>query len=484
MNVYKKAYLLFLSTWFFSIFVFAERHQIKLFELDKEYPSPCDDPTNPCYTMEDLVKQALERGLDSLEKIQLLYQARKDVKVKMGELLPQINPLSIATAAMDRNISIDTVIPLVGFLFPSRWYEWKASRHLAEAELESVGSVFADRTQAVQHLYFDIQMQIWSIRILEFYIKEIEELIEFVKEQQRTGIRQVTDADIGILENLKGKLIYDRAFIDALSAALPQLATAIGLSPNFDWSHLKIEPHNFDSLNHINRREYQEFWPDALARSTEVKNVEYLIEATKDNKRGVYFDFFDPGSGNELGFGYGSRIKISRSKVEVLRLALRRTKMQLSNLIQNSLNNYNDAVGSFPGIENGLKYLDSISEAIEDHVNDTSVPLDITRIVRHFKYAEGQAIRYTYSYFTFRIAEADLNRYTWRGKFYDIAHEYRIFKVPEFLEKIKKANSFRQRFRKNVRRKIDSIGECLSRNPSIRAESESNEEFNTGVADE
>lgn len=443
------------------------RHHLKIFNFHEPFPSDCDDSPEPCYGIEDLTKMALESRISSREKIQLLFQAQKEIRQKMGQILPQLNPTSIAGSLLkikmeylipyfniaslaQEILSIDMILPFVGFLFPSRWYDWKSSRYLKKAELDSLAAFNANTAQTVQRLYFDIQMQLWSIHILEFYIKEVEELIKFLIEQRDAGIRRVTDEDIGILENIKGKLVYDRAFIDGLSAALPQLATAVGLAPDFDWSHLKIEPYNFEPITQKKSRKYQEFWPEALAQSPEVRNAENLIVAAKANKRSIYFDFFDPASGHDLGFGYGSRIKIARSQVEILNISLKRTKMELSNLIQDSLNNYNDAVESFPGLDNGLKHLENIKLDLNEHINNADEPLDITRIALHFKYAEGQAIRYTYSYFLFRAAEASLNRYTWQGSIYQIVNDFMTFKVPQLLKETKKQHSFRQAFKNKV----------------------------------
>lgn len=443
---------------FFSVCICAgEIHHLQLFDLNKQYPSKCDDPVNQCYTVEDLIKRALEFGLDSRQHVQLLFQARKAVKVKMGEILPKLNFTSIAVSVMDRSVSLDTILPFVGFIFPGRWFEWKSARYLRDSQQELLRTILANSAMAIQEFYYDIQMQIWSIRIIEFYIDEIVRLIVFLKNQQKAGLKKATAEDIAVLENIKAKFIYDRAFVDALSADLPQIATIIGLEPNFDWSHLIVKPCKFRSLKKKTRREYLEFWPDAVDRSSEIKNVEHLIVAANYDKKSTYVNFFDPASGYDLGFGYGQRIKLARSNIDVLNIELQRTKMQLSNGIHNALNNYNDSVESFKGIQAGLDHLEDIRSAVNDHVNNMNVPLDINRLIRHFEYAEGQALRFVNSYFVLRTAEADLNRYTWRGKIYRIVNEH-MTKVPHLLEAINKKYSLRRtlknKFLKKFRRGI------------------------------
>jgi len=452
-------FLLF-SSIFLSLAVYSQTsYQLRLFDF-ADYSPSC--PEDSCYTVDDLVKQALEFGLDSREKIQMLFQARAQVKVKIGGLLPQLNIMAVASSAMSGSVSLDAVIPFVGFLFPSHWLGWLSARSLKKAEAYSLNTLFADRAQAIQHLYFDIQRQIWSIRILKFYLDEVETLTEFLNTQRIYGLRQITMEDIAILENIKGAMAYDLAFIDNLSAVLPQLATAIGLEPNFDWSTLQVESHNLVSLNNLRQREYKEYYPRAIALSTEIKNVASLVKAAKNDKNAAYFDFFDPASGNNLGFDFGYRIRIARSNVDVLKILMQRTRMQISNQIHNALNNYNDSISAFPGIIEGLFYLEYLRESTEKNLNDTSQPFDIMKIIRYFDYAKSQVLRYIQSYFIFKQAKADLDRYTWNGRIYDIVRDYHAIKLPQILHKVKKKYSCQQIVKKRKNKIKNFRQRCCS----------------------
>lgn len=440
-----------------------KKYRLSLFNFKESYPSECDVHSENCYTVDELVKNALECGLESRAEIQMLFQARADVRVRVANILPQINVIgvlsTIITSAATRSpaIGTDAVIPLVGFLFPSRWFDLQSSRRLRDAEAESLNTLFADRAQAIQHFYFDIQTQIWSIRILEFYIREIESVVQHLYHQRIGTKRRASHEDIAVLENIRGGLMYDAAFVDNLSAAYPRLASAIGLNPEKDWSILRVEPHDIEEYGHINQHQYGEFFPRALLLSTEIKNVERLKQAAENVKRGLYFDYFDPASGHDLGFGNGYRIKIARSQIKVLDVLLLRTKMQLSMAIHSAINNYNDSISAYPGVEEGLHKLSALRRAVEKHINDTNAPLDIMKFVRYFQYAKDQALRFAQSYFIFKGAEADLDRYTWNGHIYDIVREYQKYKLPEFLKEAKKDNSFRYAAKK----KLMKIGQLL-----------------------
>lgn len=450
----------FLMNLFSCSLIHARDHlQVELFDFSKHDTSDCNDEKNPCFSVDELVKRALEFGLDSREQVQALFVARSNSKVKLGNILPQINVTSAMSAVIDMSASVDAILPLVGFLFPSRWMDWRSSRKLFHAEEQSLATLFADRAQAIQLFYFDVQNQIWSIRILEFYIEQLEKIIAFLDDKNVHGIKRATEDDLAVLENIRAELIYMWAFVDALSSVLPHIATAIGLDPHVDWAQLKLEPHSVAMMGKLEHRHYVDIFPVAVEKSTELKNVDLLIKAAKYTKRGTYFDFFDAESGNNLGYGHGHRIKIARANISILDIQKQRTEMQISNAIQDALNNYNDAVNAFPAIEKALGTLEALRSSLEQHLNDDKTPLDINKLVRYFTYANGQTLRYVQNYFIFHEAEASIDRFTWSGKIYDTVIYYKDFKLPEFLNAAKREHSLRRAFKN----KMASIKEVFHR---------------------
>lgn len=428
-----------------------ENHKVAIFDFQRNNEASCSSSDKDCYTVESLVKRALETGLESQEKLQLLFQVHEEVKLKLSHLFPELNVYSVVDSAMERAASIDAITSFTGFLFPHRWLEWQASRYLKQASEESIATLFANQVQIIQHLYYDIQMQVWSLKILDFYIAELNSLIMHLNAQKDAQPERITQADIAILMNIKAKLEYDRAFMDSLASYLPRVATAIGLSPEFDWASLKLEPCAIDTEEKP-RRKYFDFYGLAIERSTEIKTLEFLIESAKKSLKAHYLEFLDPHSGQHLGLGFGSHIKIARSKIKNLNIESDRIKMSVSNKIQNSLNYYTESTVSLPKLAEGIKELEHIKAVVDQSINDENVPLDINYIARFFETAEGQAMRYIYAYFVYRTAKADFDRYTWAGKLYQIAREYHTVKVPVFLEEIKREHSFRYRIKQKLKR--------------------------------
>jgi hypothetical protein len=399
-----------------------KKHLLNTFNFNHQYPSPCEDTRKKCYDVVALTKHALMNSYESREKIEQLFQARKHSLEKLGALLPHVNIGSVFAMA-GRSI-LDFASSFVGFLFPSRRYVWQANRQHAAAELESLKTLLANRAHAVQEIYYAIYLQIWSIRIYEHYIEEIEHLIEYLQNQRATSKREVSDEAIGVLINIGAKLKYDLAYLDKLPATYAELAQALGIEINENNYKLPLLPQAVRSLRHKEPVKEADFLNKALTRSTEVTSLEHLLKAAQLNKKSTYYDFFDPESNNNLGYGYKQRIRVSRSAVRVIGIHRERTESQISLNVFRAVNDYNDALIGSKAAEEGLEALEDIRKAMEEHVRRNDVPFDINQAVRYFE-IENQAVqRYCTSYFLYKIARASLDRYVWEGKVYQVVQDY------------------------------------------------------------
>lgn len=433
------------------VFLFAQNghtasFELNLFNFNNKFQTMCDDASSPCYSVMELVERALEFGLDSQEHMQLLFQAKAAARIKMGLLLPRLDPINAASAAMEGRVGLDSAALFVGFLFPSRWFDYKSAKALRQAQEESIVVSFANVGQAIIEIYYQIQMQVWSIRILRHYIAETKRLIDYLKHCDNPD-KKSTLEDIAVLESIRAKFAYDLAFIDSLSIDLPRLASLLGLDPNVDWARLNVEEYPIFDIS-TEHGKYQDYWQVAQKVSPELKNIDHLLDAAKEEKRSAYFQFLDPLSAMTFGYGYGYNIKIARSNLTLLQISKQKIKIQLSLAIQNALNNYNDSITAFPAMIDALSHLINMRPSVETHINDANEPLDINRIARYFEYASGQALRYISSYFIFRTAEAELNRYIWHGDMYDLVLHFHLHKVPKWLKEIEKKHSFRQAVKK------------------------------------
>lgn len=425
--------------------------QFELFKFGEETTRSEEKPSHQ-WTLAELIKTSIESGLDTREKLLDFYLARKVNHAEGMHLLPELNVIATIGAGMERAATLESIVPLVGFLLPSRWFNFHSTRHLKKAEKEGLVTVMANGAKNIQMLYLEILRQQWLITIAKFYCDRIDKLVEFFQQERQRGIYRLNDEDLAVLENIKGKILYDRAFVDALSASYPKLATAIGLSPKIDWSTMDIEPLPMPLLLEGRKKKYSEYVTLAFQRSSELRIIDELILAAKHRKRGVYFDPIDPDSGNNVGLAMAPRIKICRANIALLVNRRSKTEMEIGNAIQDEINNYNDAVESLPALNLSLKSLFILKEGMDKQINDPNSAIDFNELVRLIKYAKGAAIRYVNAYFTLLSADAALDRLVWRGEVYNIVNDYRFYEIPNLMKKIRKELSWRGTIKNKIKR--------------------------------
>jgi len=263
---------------------------------------------------------------------------------------------------------------------------------------------------------------------------------------------------------------FNLAFIDNLSAAYPQLAMAIGMPVKPSGNELPLEPENLKSLRDLDEIVETQYVIDAIAKSTEIKQLKHMIIAARFNKKSNYFDLFDPEGSGELGLGYGPRLKISESAINVLKIQKQSTKATIGSNVFSIINNYNDALNGCKAAEEGLEYIEDVRASVEENVEDHEKAFDITAASRYFQTVIDAALRYSTSYFLYKVAQANLDRLTWAGEYYKVVTDYiendlefdyhEVAKKHRFSKRI--FNFFRSKHEKQEEVEISCIpDECI-----------------------
>ena len=310
-------------------------------------------------------------------------------------------------------------------------------------EAENLISIYGNLALNVQTTYYSVRQQMWLIRVLEFYIDEIDRMIAFLRHQQIDGEPRASEENIALLKSLRGQWATQLAFTNNLTATLPLLSSLMGLDPSLDWGHMPVEPDVLDFNLSMPVPEYDEIWEVAVSRSPEVKNMLNQLEAAKHNKSAAKYTYLDPATGVNLGYGYTQNIKIKRSLMQVSNIQVQQAKLSLQTSIQSSINNIWDAHEGTPNIRSALEALGFIRRGVEQHLNDDTEPLDIQRVMRYLVYAQSSALSFVNMYYFFYVNKATLERFTWTGDAYEYVKQYLMEQLPKSLKEVEKSASFR-----------------------------------------
>ena len=417
-----------------------------IFNFNTPYPSPCSDPQKKCYSIKDMVAASLLVNYESRQAVERLFQLKASKKMAMGSILPHVNFNTAYNDYLQFNpvaSALDITSNLVGFLFPNRWLNWKASKMLVNAEIESMKTLYAERALLILSTYYYLQQQIWQIRVHTHYIDQTQGLIHLLHYQHDHGLRNVALADFGLLENIKGRQMYALAFINNLTATYPIIAYSMGMDYRADWTEIAVEPSTLTPTHDIPLGLPHTYYRPAEERSTEIANIRELLKASHLNKSSNYFDIFDPNSGNDLGAGYGQRIKVAKASIKIFEIQLAKTKAQIIVSVNNYLNNYNDALVALHTLEEVLPSLEDIKQAVAANVNNTAEKFDIMLFARYMDAAYWGHVDYVGAFYMFKSNEAGLARQTWDGPYFQMVLDYAYNELPEVYQIVKKSHSLK-----------------------------------------
>jgi hypothetical protein len=261
------------------------------------------------YSLDELVGRAKFINYSVSQEAERLFQAKKNIGVARGNLLPKLSLKAlIGVATGDYLSAVGTVLP---FLFPGNWYKWEASKDLYQAEKSSFASLRGNEMNMVEGLYYLVLRD-------QVVLEQLKAHIAWLKQIQATMLRseQVGTLPSGTADYFGtsiASLERDRIGFESLvKIQYGQLAQATALPVIGGISSLA--PVAFSDLSKVSPLDPSVFYKTAQDKSYEVKSLGFLLQAAKHSQQESYYDFFNLEGTNGLGFGTPYQIQVSQSQ--------------------------------------------------------------------------------------------------------------------------------------------------------------------------
>ena len=306
------------------------------------------DPTvhlNP----DSLRKMMIDGNPSLISQLNLVQQAKDQVRISRNQLLPSINLGALLATAAGPTFALSSISMLLPFLVPANWFNYKMNRKVFDAETISYKILELNTYASIYTLYETVVADQALRVVLEQQYEDLKQVQDLI-EKQNTFIGNVKPQD---LDNAKAKTNLALVSVSKTDELLVQefasLRYALGLSLN---QNLVVDVTPVPASAFENSA-LQSVIDESVKIAPEGLQLKTMIDADRSAKWGAAFGWINSAaisassqySGGtpqplsfdrlaatgsfSLGFATFPQVRLAQDKVDAIRIALDQlTKMQ------------------------------------------------------------------------------------------------------------------------------------------------------------
>lgn len=321
-----------------------------------------------------VVKKVSTEDFNVYQSALRVYQAKEGVTVARMNLLPKLNVWNLATGALAIFTggpagavggALSIVEDIAPFLIPANWFRVSQAKIFYKADLEGYRALWGNEVLTAKSVYFHLLLDSSLLDHIRKSRSELEEIYRIVRVRETFG-GSPEKVSIEIKQRLLSLDEDARALQVLINEEQSLLAFMMGYPVGTRLKAKAVKLPDYDSLELLN---YEDFVFRATDTSPEIKQFDYLIEASQYARREVKYSFLGASSISRgltggvfddlpvqagLGFGTGASLRIVRAQKEILRVqrdavaetVRRHLKLLVDNynLDVNNYHNYNERV--------------------------------------------------------------------------------------------------------------------------------------------
>ncbi len=318
-------------------------------------------------TLEEVVHKVSNDNFEVLTNALRVYQAKENISVARGNLLPKLNIWKILGAIVEPIGFIEDIVP---FLVPANWFRKQETKILYLAEKEGYRALWGNQVYTAKLLYYEILSDEAFQGFLEETAKELSELERIMVGQEVAGSLpkgssvQIKIARLQLQQDLRDvrSLVNESKLELARAMGIP-LPVALTLAPvnALDWSNLEpIIPEEFEFRTVDVSPERRQF--DHIIRVLPLikKEAMFSFLGASSSSRGLPGGMFDHLPITDgLGFGTGAAMRIVSTEKDILEIQREGIKEGLKRDLWNLATRYNNDIESHKDLTLQNELLDS-----------------------------------------------------------------------------------------------------------------------------
>lgn len=267
---------------------------------------------NGPYTLDELISLSKRFNFQNKQKALEAYQSQRNVQVQVGKILPYLN-LHMVLEVANQDYS-SPISHLIGFIYPSNWYDLFEAKELSASQVSSFKSLVANQITSIENYYYAVSQ---FSKLLALY-KEEQNTINAVVARIEKAIEAGEMNNDGLLDIRLTKTELEKEVLDiqhSLRTMRLDLAKAVGI-PSPYWDGFELASIDFPNDFELPRGSEEQLDRIITRNSFDLATWEYLIRASRENTESRKWRFFHPDTdaAGSLGFGRAADIDIGRSE--------------------------------------------------------------------------------------------------------------------------------------------------------------------------
>lgn len=253
-----------------------------------------------------------KKDLNSQVELLKVQTARAQIDESLGRILPSINIETVVNTVISGPLGLLTGMSnLLGFMLPSRWYQWNESKMYYQAQKQTFVSMRGNLMLMAEEIYFSLAKAYLTRDVINEAIADLETLTKSIHFRERIG--ELPKGTYARLESKLYLLKSDRLNINSIiQVFIVEMNKLINSS----------DSQSLTSIDYISGRDTEDIeWSKeaVVDMSPELKSFDDLVIASKYSRRSRFWSFLDI-SGEGFGLGYFARNKISTYNRDEIRL--------------------------------------------------------------------------------------------------------------------------------------------------------------------
>jgi hypothetical protein len=369
------------------------------------------------YTLQQAVQKAWQQNFDNRIEFQHVTQARAGAQVAKKNLLPHVSFGTIVNLLTPSFLGVlQSAGDLLPFLFPSRWIEAKKAQHMDEAELDTLNLLRLDTAVQIEALFYNYEN---DRQIHDLYSSTIEKAKAIQRDvafreklafaNYPPGSTDIVTVPINLLEE---SFIPMEALVNEDKAAIAQ---AMGLVNSQGVTDAKLgievlpieraQPLNVDDVTKV-----------AIARSVELRQLDFLIQAADNNTSGVYWNWLDPTGDPTMNLGLNLKGNVEIAKSQKIELQINKEKMVqgLGQKAEAAVEDYNSSIKLYA---KSLAAIETENRILAKVHSDLVIngKIDFGGLEQDYQDLLTATVSAQNALFTFRCARARIDRLQLQG---------------------------------------------------------------------